>query len=370
VSNVEDRFVCIIIPVLNESKTIKGLVESILTNPELSQTYTIIVDDGSTDGTLEIIQDLDKKNKNVSIIERGNKMGIGTAIRDGFNYALNLKPIPDLLVTMDGDLSHDPSQLRNLTKECTKNSIVVGSRYIKGGKISGWSIYRRILSWGANLLTKVLVNIPVKDCTSGYRCYGLSVLQEIHPKLMAEGYEVQVEILSIAHRHGYKIHEVPIIFLDRVEGESKLNTKEILGFFKKLLTLIKLSGEWRRMLKFCAVGLSGIIINETMLWALTEIWGLYYLISSIASTELAILNNFVWNELWTFRDTYDDTKSGVSERLLKFHLSRYGGALLGLLFLFLFTEIFSVHYLISNILSILIILFYNYFTSKEWVWVS
>jgi len=87
VSNVEDRFVCIIIPVLNESKTIKGLVESILTNPELSQTYTIIVDDGSTDGTLEIIQDLDKKNKNVSIIERGNKMGIGTAIRDGFNYA-------------------------------------------------------------------------------------------------------------------------------------------------------------------------------------------------------------------------------------------------------------------------------------------
>ena len=368
--NVENRYICIIIPVLNESKTIKGLVESILKNSELSQTYTIIIDDGSTDGTLEIIQGLDKKNKNVSIIERGYKQGIGTAIRDGFNYALNLKPIPDLVVTMDGDLSHDPSQLRNLTKECTKNSIIVGSRYIKGGKISGWSIYRKTLSWGANLLTKVIVNIPVKDCTSGYRCYGVSALQEILPNLMSEGYEIQVEILSIAQRNGCKINEVPIKFVDRVEGESKLSTKEIWDFVEKLFTLFKLSGEWRRMLKFCAVGISGIIINETMLWALTEIWGLYYLFSSIASTEFAILNNFIWNELWTFRDTYDDTKSGIFERFLKFHLSRFGSVILGFLLLVLLTEMFSVHYLISNIISILLILVYNYFTSKEWVWVS
>lgn len=368
--DVENRYVCIIIPVLNESKTINGLVESIIKNPNLSQTYTIIIDDGSTDGTLEIIQDLDKKYQNVSIIERGYKKGLGTAIRDGFNQALNLKKIPDLVVTMDGDLAHDPNQLRNLTKECKRDSITVGSRYIKGGEIYGWSLNRKTLSWGANLITKVLLNIPVKDVTSGYRCYGIYALKEIFPNLTSEGYEIQVEILFIAQHLGYKINETPIEFRNRIEGKSKLNSKEIWGFFKKLITLFKLSGEWNRILKFCAVGLSGIIINETILWALTEIYGLYYLVSNIASTESAILNNFIWNELWTFHDTNDDIKSSIIERITKFHISRFGGVLLGFLLLILFTEIFGVNYLISNIFSILIIMVYNYITSKEWVWVS
>lgn len=368
--NVESRYVCIIIPVLNESNTINDLVESIITNSELSETYTIIIDDGSTDGTSEIIHDLDKKYKNVNIIERGYKKGLGTAIRDGFNYALNLKPIPDLVVTMDGDLSHDPRQLFNLTKECKQNSIIVGSRYIKGGKISGWSLYRKTLSWGANLLTNVFINLPVKDCTSGYRCYGVSALKEILPNLRSEGYEIQVEILTIAHRQGFKINEVPIVFLDRIKGESKLSSKEIWSFFRKLFTLFKLSGEWKRVLKFSIVGISGLIVNETLLWALTEIGGLYYLFSSIVSTESAILNNFVWNELWTFHDTHDDLKSGIFERLFKFHISRFGSTILGIFLLIILTEIFSVHYLISNIFSILILIVYNYVTSKEWVWVS
>lgn len=366
--NVDSRYVCIIIPVLNESKTINDLVISIIKNSDFLHKNIIIIDDGSTDGTSEIIQDLDKKYKNVIIIERGSKKGFGTAIRDGFNHALNLKPIPDLVVTMDGDLSHDPSQLRNLTKECKRNSIIVGSRYIKGGKISGWNIYRKTISRSANLLTKVLINIPVKDCTSGYRCYGVSALKEILPNLTSEGFEIQVETLTIAHRQGFKINETPIVFLNRIKGESKLNSKEIWNFAKKLFTLFKLSGEWKRILKFCAVGISGLIINETILWTLTEIGGLYYLFSSIASTESAILNNFVWNELWTFHDTHDDLKSGIIKRLFKFHISRFGGAILGILLLILLTEIFSVHYLISNVFSILILMVYNYFTSKEWVW--
>jgi dolichol-phosphate mannosyltransferase len=370
VENLESRYVCVIIPVLNESKTIKGLIESIIKNSELSQTHIIIIDDGSTDGTLEIIQGFDKKYQNVSVIERGYKKGLGTAIRDGFNYALNLKPIPDLVVTMDGDLSHDPSQLRNLTKECKKNSIVVGSRYIKGGEISGWNIKRKTISWGANILTRILVNIPVKDATSGYRCYGVNALKEILPNLKSEGYEIQIEALSIAHRQGYKINEIPIIFRDRIEGKSKLKNKEIWSFIKKLNTLFKLSGEWKRMLKFCAVGISGIIINEAILWTLTEIYGFFYLYSSIISTESAILNNFVWNELWTFHDTHGDIKSGIIKRFLKFQISRFGGLILGSIFLILLTEILSVYYLISNIFSILIVMMYNYITSKEWVWAS
>jgi dolichol-phosphate mannosyltransferase len=198
---------------------------------------TIIIDDGSTDGTLEIIRNLDKKHVNVVIIERGYKKGFGTAIRDGFIYALSLNPLPDLIVTMDGDLSHNPSQLRDLTKECKLNSIVIGSRYIKGGEIHGWSKYRKLLSRSANFLTKILVNISVKDITSGYRCYGLYALKTILPKLMSEGYEIQVEVLSIAQLQGYKIKEIPIVFRDRNEGESKLKFKEIWDFIKTLYKL-------------------------------------------------------------------------------------------------------------------------------------
>jgi dolichol-phosphate mannosyltransferase len=368
VLELEKRYICIVIPVLNESKTIKDIVESINTNSELSRTHIIVIDDGSTDGTLKIIKKLDNYNANVAIIERGHKKGFGTAIRDGFNYALNLKPLPDLIVTMDGDLSHDPSQLQDLTKECKRTSIVVGSRYIREGKISGWSIYRKTLSWGANFLTKFLLNIPVKDATSGYRCYGVSALKEISPKLSSTGYEIQVEILAIAHRLGYQIDEIPIVFLDRIEGESKLESKEIRRFVNNLLRLYKLSGESERMLKFCTVGIIGMIVNTTLLWALTEIWGVYYLFSSIVSTESAVLNNFVWNEYWTFHDTYDSRKSGIVERIFKFHISRVGGALLSFFILFLLTEVFRVHYLVSNIFSVLIIVFYNYYTSKEWVW--
>ena len=368
--NVENRYVCIIIPVLNESKTINDLVVSINKNSELSQTYTIIIDDGSTDGTLEIIQDLAKQYKNVYIIERGYKKGFGTAIRDGFNYALNLKPTPDLIVTMDGDLSHDPSQLFNITKECKRNSVIVGSRYIDGGMISGWDMYRKTVSWGANFLTKVLLNLPVKDCTSGYRCYGVSALKEIFPNLISEGFEIQVETLTIAQRLGYKITEIPIVFKNRTKGESKLNIKDMSSFVKMVLLLFRSSGEWKRMLKFCAVGISGIIINETILWVFTEIGGLFYLFSSIVSTESAILNNFVWNEYWTFHDAYDDLKSRIFERLVRFHLSRFAVAIFGFFLLFLLTEVFGVHYLVSNFLSIVTLMVINYFTSKEWVWAS
>jgi dolichol-phosphate mannosyltransferase len=246
----------------------------------------------------------------------------------------------------------------------------VGSRYIDGGEIHGWTINRKTLSWGANILTKVLVNIPVKDATSGYRCYGIHVLKEIHPHMIGEGYEIQVEILWLAQRQGYKIREIPIVFRDRIEGKSKLKSREIWEFMKKLFVLFKLSDEWKRLLKFCVVGVSGILINETILWALTEKWGIYYLFSSIVSTESAILNNFIWNDLWTFHDTKDDIQSSLIQRLSKFHLSRLGGLILSLLLLFLLTETFKIHYLISNIFSILIIMVFNYITSKEWVWAS
>ena len=367
-NNIENPNICIIIPTFNESKTMNVLLESINNNKELVQIRLIIVDDGSTDGTLEIIQDLSKKYGNITLIERGMKKGFGTAIRDGFKCALGLTPFPDLIITMDGDLSHNPDQLIKLTKTWKRNSIVVGSRYIKGGEINNWGIYRKILSWGANFLSRVFINIPVSDSTSGYRCYGVLAVKEILPNLESEGFEIQIEILSEAKRLGYSIHEEPIIFWNRTEGESKLKFKEIWTFVKKIYILSKKTDEWKRVLKFCIVGISGIVINETILWALTEIWGLYYLISSVVSTEFAIINIFFLNEIWTFRDTYNEFNSDIIKRLLKFHISRFGSLILGILVLVFLTEILNIGYLYSNIISILILMTYNYLCSKGWVW--
>ena len=121
------------------------------------------------------------------------------------------------------------------------------------------------------------------------------------------------------------------------------------------------------MLKFCTVGISVIIINETILWAITEIWGLYYVLSSVVSTETAIINNFFWNDRLTFRDTHNDMNSDIIERFVKFQISRFGGVIFGILFLVLLTELFKIGYLFFNIISILIIMTYNYLTNKVWV---
>jgi len=128
------------------------------------------------------------------------------------------------------------------------------------------------------------------------------------------------------------------------------------------------SGEWKRLTKFSIVGLSGMLVNETLLWALTEVIGLFYLLSSALSAEAAILNNFLWNDIWTFKDDSERRHQNLLRKLLKFHVTRLGGLTIGVVFIGFFTEIIKIHYLISNVLSILLVMIYNYVTSKGLVW--
>lgn len=221
--------VCVVIPTLNESDTIGELIEGL---GELDEIYirTIVIDDGSTDGTQEIVGAASWWDDDVHLVKRGRKLGLGTAIREGVMRSLELEPPPDYIVTMDGDLSHDPKAIPLMVKSCGGESLIIGSRYVEGGEIRGWHASRHIISRAANLIGRVLGKIPAKDVTSGFRCYGVSLEKAIVPELEASGYGIQIEMLSVAARRGFQIDEVPIVFTDRENGDSKLDVTQILKY--------------------------------------------------------------------------------------------------------------------------------------------
>ena len=221
--------VCVVIPTLNESDTIGELIAE-LRELENIQVSAIIVDDGSTDGTLEIVGATSWWDDDVHLINRKRKLGLGTAIRVGIMRALELHPPPDYIVTMDGDLSHDPQDIPLLVDMCDSESVIIGSRYVEGGEIRGWNLSRHIISRGANIVARVFGKIPAKDCTSGFRCYGVGMKRAIAPDLKASGYDIQIEMLSKAARRGFRIGEAPIVFRDRENGDSKLDVTQILKY--------------------------------------------------------------------------------------------------------------------------------------------
>jgi dolichol-phosphate mannosyltransferase len=360
--------VSVVIPTINESETIGELIEALQEHRETYDLQIVIVDDGSTDGTTEAIQQLNRRHGNITLIERGRKLGFGTAITDGIKTALTQDPKPDLIATMDADLSHDPRELPKLIQQCTRDTLVIGSRYTKGGEIHGWGPYRKTISWGANLLARVFANIPAKDSTSGYRCYGTDLAQAILPRLESTGYDIQIETLVESARRGFEIKETPITFQDRTTGESKLKSGQIWEFAKRTYTLFRKSEERNRVVKFAIVGFSGALITESLLWLLTDFFGIYYVLSAVLSTEIAIINNFIWNEVWTFKDRAHGALIDSLSRFVKFNLSRILGMMISVALLMLLTEVFDIYYLISNLSAIIIVFIINYLFSGAYIW--
>lgn len=243
VTGLTRPIVCVVIPTLNESWTIGILIESLEKLRDFYQIRMIIVDDGSTDGTIKTVKESSEKYGNLTLIERDRKLGLGDAIRTGLRAALETQPIPDFIVTMDADLSHDPDELQRLVEVCKKDSMVVGSRYVKGGEIHGWGLYRKTMSRGANFIARALTGVPVRDCSSGFRCYGSELMSDILLGLQSTGYDIQIEILSKAARHDFKITEKPITFRDRAAGESKLRYRDMLNFVKRVFALFLATSE-------------------------------------------------------------------------------------------------------------------------------
>jgi dolichol-phosphate mannosyltransferase len=210
----------IVMPTYNEKDNIKKILPMIRNLGK--NIHILVIDDASPDGTAAEVKKIAKKNRNVKLIERNGKLGLGTAYVEGFKYALKKKY--DYIFEMDADFSHDPRFINDFLNEMKTSDVVVGSRYLKGVSVVNWPISRLILSKFASLYAKMITGMPLSDCTSGFNCYKRKVLEAINPDTIhSDGYSFQIEMHYKAWEKGFKIKEIPIIFVDRHAGTSKLS---------------------------------------------------------------------------------------------------------------------------------------------------
>ena len=226
---------CVIIPTYNEKDNIGDLVHQILALPV--EAHVIIVDDNSPDGTGQVADALAGQNDRVSVIHRPGKFGLGTAYIAGFKKGLS--DGAERLITMDADFSHDPAYIPALVALAEQYHITIGSRYIPEGGVRNWDMRRRILSWTANNFARSALSLKAHDCTAGFRCYHREVLQSIElDQIFSNGYSFLVEMIFKCQRQGFTIGEIPIIFVNRTRGSSKISQREI---YKAIYTVTRLA---------------------------------------------------------------------------------------------------------------------------------
>ena len=226
----------VIIPTYNEKENIEKIIRKVFSLEE--RFHILIVDDGSPDGTAEIVKGLQKEfTEQLHIEERTGKLGLGTAYIHGFKWCLAKGY--DYIFEMDADFSHNPEDLPRLLDSCVNNGadMSVGSRYVRGGKVVNWPFNRIFISYGASLYVRAILWLPVKDCTAGFVCYSAEVLRALDlDNIRFVGYAFQIEMKYRTWRKKFKIKEIPITFVDRVEGVSKMSSgivkEAVLGVWK------------------------------------------------------------------------------------------------------------------------------------------
>ncbi len=225
----------VIIPTYNERENIVGIINKILNlGIELD---ILVVDDNSPDGTYKLVEEIVKKDKRVNLLLRKKKEGLGIAYRDAFKWALEKSY--EIIIHLDADFSHDPEEIPNFIKKIKEGySVVVGSRYLNGVAVVNWPLKRLLLSYFANLYARVVTGVNIKDLTSGYKAFAKEVLLNIPWKeISAGGYGFQIETVFYPYKMGYKVCEIPIIFVERKKGKSKMSRKIVIEAFFLVLKL-------------------------------------------------------------------------------------------------------------------------------------
>ncbi len=224
----------VIIPTYNEKENIKEIINSVL--KVVPETDILIVDDNSPDGTGKIVKKLMEKDKRIHLIEREGKLGLGTAYVTGFKFAIEKGY--DWVIQMDADFSHNPEDIPRFFQYTDEYDLIIGSRYVNGVSVVNWPLSRLFLSYFANLYARIVTGVPVKDLTGGFKCIKSDVLKAIDlDSIKADGYGFQIEINFLAYINGFKIKEIPIIFIDRRAGYSKMSKKIIWEAFWLVLRL-------------------------------------------------------------------------------------------------------------------------------------
>lgn len=219
----------IILPTYCEAANVENLIHDV-ENLNLD-VRVLVIDDSSPDGTADTVRKLQKKYGNILLFVRRSKLGLGTAITDGFKIFLSLNNPPSYIVTMDADYSHNPKDIPLAVSTAKQGrGLAIGSRYCKGGGVVKWSIFRRLTSRVANTLASILVRAKVHDYTSGLRCYSARLVRAMVPELHSQTYEIQIETIRQARKRGFDVREFPMTFVNRKKGKSKLSANEIKEF--------------------------------------------------------------------------------------------------------------------------------------------
>jgi len=346
-----------IIPTYNEKENIQKLIKKIQEEFRENEINgeIIIVDDNSPDGTGKILENLKKKQKNIKVIHRKGKLGLSSAVLKGWKIAKG-----EILGVMDGDLSHPTEKIKELLGVIKKGEadFTIGSRYTKGGEIKGWNFKRKLMSKTATLLSRIYTK--VKDPMTGFFMIKRDCIKDV--ELNPKGFKILLEII-IKGKYK-KIKEIPITFINRTEGKSKAGTEEIIYYLKNIASYLPYKKNIiKEFFKFSFVGGIGTLVNITILYLLTERVGIYYMLSAISSFVIAMTSNFLLNKLWTFKESI---KSDIGKKYLQFGLVGVSALLINLFFLYIFTEIFGIYYIISQILAIGIALIVNFLGNKIW----
>jgi dolichol-phosphate mannosyltransferase len=211
----------IIVPTYNEKDNIEQLIESVLAlRPDIEM---LIVDDNSPDGTGRIVDSIAEREPRVHVMHREGKLGLGSAYIKGFKWALE-KTDAKYIFEMDADFSHDPDSLPEFLETIQSNDLVIGSRYLDGITVVNWPLGRLILSYSANIYTRIVTGLPLKDSTGGFKCFRREVLEQLPlDTIKSDGYSFQIEMNFLCWKKGFRIKEIPIIFVDRRVGISKMN---------------------------------------------------------------------------------------------------------------------------------------------------
>jgi len=367
----------LVIPTYNEGRNIVRMIEilSQLLDSSLPGDYElVVVDDDSPDRTWEIAERLSDRYPHLQVIRRQQERGLSTAVIRGWQAAKG-----EVLGVIDGDLQHPPEILLKLLNEMMAGAdLAVASRHVEGGGVSSWSAVRRFLSRGAQVLG--LVILPgvlgrLTDPMSGYFLVKRTAIA--HRPLSPIGYKILLEVVGRGDIQ--QIAEVGYVFQERQAGESKVTWRQYRDYLRHLLRLRLSSGRLGRLaqkmdfpigrfLRFGFVGLSGVVIDMGLLYVFHTLWGFHLTRSAIFAAEFAILNNFFWNDRWTFGDIAQKQRSQAFKRLLKFNLVCLMGLILKVLLLNILFNGLGMNAYLANLVAIAIVTVWNFWINLKLNW--
>ncbi|HEC76478.1 MAG TPA: glycosyltransferase family 2 protein [Thermoplasmatales archaeon] len=352
----------VIVPTYNERENLPILVERLRKSLSRIDFEIIVVDDDSPDKTWKIAEELAEEYSFIKVVRRVGEKDLSTAVLKGFQVAKG-----DILAVMDADLQHPPEKIIDMFRKIEGGAdIVIGSRYVEGGEIEEWGIIRKFYSKFATFLAHIFLpkSRLIKDPMSGFFMIERRVIEGV--ELNPIGYKILLEI--VAKGKYERLKEEPIKFSKREKGESSLNLTNQIKYLRHLLRLSWEIKEIHRMLKFAFVGLTGIIVNLGILWVLTEIANIYYLLSAIFSIEASIISNFLLNDLWTFVDRKERGIFNWLKRLIKFNLISTPAFPMQMGVMGFLKEFFGVYYILAALIGILVVFIWNFVANSLWTW--